>query len=87
MKLAVPVGICWAAMLLRAASEDAAMQVFVAKCGACHGAAAMGGLRLDSAEGGKSGRPAVRSGVMPSGGRLKPQEIEVLEKWVATGAG
>lgn len=85
-----------------AALEDDARQVLASRCGACHGAAAMGGLRLDSAErflqGGASGRPtrqilltALRGGgdgvkAMPPGGTLKPEELAILEKWVAQGA-
>ncbi len=74
--------------------------MLASKCWACHGASAMGGLRLDSAagfaKGGQSGRPAAEmvlravkgDGVkaMPPGGKLKPEEIAVLESWVGRGA-
>lgn len=102
MKWVLPMAMFLHAMLLSADVEDAARQVLAAKCGACHGPAAMGGLRLDSSaglrKGGKSGRPvteilllAVRGGegavkAMPPGGKLKPTEIDALEKWLADGA-
>ncbi len=92
----------WSAVEARAGLEDEARRVLVSKCGACHGAAAMGGLRLDSAEGfrkgGKSGRPieemlllAVRGGdagvkAMPPGGKLKAEEVASLESWIGSGA-
>ncbi len=97
MKFLLSVAMLLSAMPLRAGSEEAARQVLAAKCGGCHGAAAMGGLRLDSAagfaKGGKSGKPAlekllpaVMSGAMPPGGRLKTEEIDALEKWIGEGA-
>ncbi|WP_031498423.1 PSD1 and planctomycete cytochrome C domain-containing protein [Bryobacter aggregatus] len=96
-----------AAFLLLAAPgsagvEDDARRVLAAKCLACHGQAAMGGLRLDSAaglrKGGKSGKPAtemllraVRGGgdgvkAMPPGGALQADELAALAAWVAAGA-
>lgn len=85
-----------------AAVPEDARRILASKCGACHGSAAMGGLRLDSAEaflkGGKSGRPvqqqllaAIRGGgdgikAMPPGAPLKAEEVATLEKWVAGGA-
>ena len=94
MKWLCFIAVCFSAL---AGVEDDARRVLASRCGACHGETAMGGLRLDSAEGflkgGKSGRPvqeallhAVRSGVMPPGGKLKPEEVATLEKWVASGA-
>lgn len=88
--------------LASAAIEDDARKLLAARCGACHGPSAMGGLRLDSAEafnqGGNSGRPirdtlliAIRGGsdgikAMPPGQQLKPDEIATLEQWIAKGA-
>ena len=88
------------AISLQAGIEDDARGVLAGKCGACHGASAMGGLRLDSSEGflkgGKSGRPAAEmvlravkgdgAKAMPPGGKLKADEIETLEKWIGRGA-
>jgi hypothetical protein len=90
------------AMHALAGIEDDARKVLAGRCGACHSQSAMGGLRLDSAEGfakgGKSGRPAkellltaVRGGgdgvkAMPPGQTLKPEEIATLEGWLAAGA-
>ncbi|HEX4773225.1 MAG TPA: PSD1 and planctomycete cytochrome C domain-containing protein [Bryobacteraceae bacterium] len=81
--------------------------IFQKNCYACHGSAAVSGLRLDSYEailkGGNSG-PAVSPGnpdksllivavrqtdpdlKMPKGGKLKADEIAILENWVKSGA-
>jgi mono/diheme cytochrome c family protein len=87
--------------------ESTIQPIFKNNCYACHTAAAMSGLRVDSMEallkGGNSG-PAIVSGnpdkslliiavrqtdndlKMPKGGKLKPEEVAELEKWVKGGA-
>jgi len=90
------------AIVAFAGVEDDARRILASRCGACHSQSAMGGLRLDTAEGfakgGKSGRSArellltaIRGGgdgvkAMPPGQKLKPEEILSLENWIAAGA-
>ncbi len=89
-------------LILCAAIEDEARRILTANCGACHSQNAMGGLRLDTAEGfrtgGKSGKPtaaillqAIQGGApgiqaMPPGRSLKAEEISTLSQWLASGA-
>ncbi len=87
--------------------ESTIQPIFKNNCYACHTAAAMSGLRVDSMEallkGGNSG-PAIVPGnpdksllilavrqtdndlKMPKGGKLKPEEVAALEKWIQAGA-
>ena len=87
--------------------ESKVRPILANNCFGCHGASALGGLRLDSSEamirGGKRG-PALKPGdpdnslmiqairqndpalKMPQGGKLKDDEIAVLEEWVKAGA-
>ncbi len=66
--------------------------ILAKNCYACHAAAALGGLRLDSREAlAKSGKlnriPQVLSeGRMPPTGKLGPADIELVTAWVASGA-
>jgi cytochrome c553 len=81
---------------------DEARRILTARCGACHAQNAMGGLRLDTESGfrtgGKSGRPAaallltaLRGGApgikaMPPGKPLPASEIDTLSRWLDAGA-
>ena len=87
--------------------ESKVRPILANNCFGCHGASALGGLRLDSSEamikGGKRGTslkpgdpdnslmiqairqndPALK---MPQGGKLKDEDVKILEEWVKAGA-